>query len=120
MVVGGIVFSAVLLVLVEQIYRNAPVDSRSGLKYFCLGIVGMFLYDIGMYSLALIENMIPPNAWSARGYANALLVVPIAYAVQRTFRLSLDTLLPRQIFFYTFALAGIAAFLSLLLAGDYF
>jgi len=119
-VVGGLVFSAVLLVLAEQIYRNAPVDSRSGLKYFCLAVVGMFLYDTAMYGWSLVERAITPDAWAARGYVNALLVVPLAYSVKRTFRLSLDTLLPRQIFFYTFALAGISAFLVVLLAGDYF
>ena len=32
LVVGGLLLPAVLLVLAEQIYRNAPVDSRSGLK----------------------------------------------------------------------------------------
>jgi putative PEP-CTERM system histidine kinase len=120
MVVGGIVFSAVALVLTEQIYRNAPVDSRSGLKYFCLGVVGIFLYDIAMYAWSLVESAIPSDAWAARGYANALLVVPLAYSVKRTFRLSPDTFLPRQIIFYTFALTGIGAFLTVLLAGDYF
>jgi len=120
-VVGGLVFSAaVLLVLAEQIYRNAPVDSRSGLKYFCLAVVGMFLYDTALYGWSLVERAITPDAWAARGYVNALLVVPLAYSVKRTFRLSLDTLLPRQIFFYTFALAGISAFLAVLIAGDYF
>ena len=119
-VVGGLLFSVVLLVLAEQIYRNAPVDSRSGLKYFCLAVVGMFLYDTVMYGWALVERAITPDAWAARGYVNALLVVPLGYSVKRTFRLSLDTLLPRQIFFYTFALAGISAFLAVLLAGDYF
>jgi putative PEP-CTERM system histidine kinase len=120
LVAGGILLSAVLLVLAEQIYRNAPVDSRSGLKYFCLATVGMFLYDIAMYAWSLVERSITADAWAARGYANALLVVPLAYSVKRTFRLSLDTLLPRQIFFYTFALAGVSAFLAVLIAGDYF
>ena len=39
LVVSGLSLSAVLLVLTEQTYRNAPVDSRSGLKYFCLAVV---------------------------------------------------------------------------------
>ena len=120
LVVGGLLLSAVILVLTEQIYRNAPVDSRSGLKYFCLAVVGMFLYDIAMYAWSLVERAIIVDAWAARGYVNALLVVPLAFSVKRTFRLSLDTLLPRQIFFYTFALAGISAFLAVLIAGDYF
>jgi putative PEP-CTERM system histidine kinase len=120
LVVGGLVLSSVLLVLAEQIYRNSPVDSRSGLKYFCLAIVSMFLYDTAMYAWSLIERSITPDFWAARGYVNAFFVVPLAYSVNRTFRLSLDALLPRQILFYTFALTGIGAFLGLLIAGDYF
>lgn len=119
LVVGGLLLSAVLLVLAEQIYRNAPVDSRSGLKYFCLAMVGMFLYDIAMYAWSFVERTIPVDAWAARGYVNGLFVVPLAYSVKRTFRLSLDALLPRQILFYTFALAGISAYLAVLIAGDY-
>ena len=120
LVVGGLLLSAVLLVLAEQIYRNAPVDSRSGLKYFCLAMVGIFLYDTAMYAWSFVERAIPTDAWAARGYVNALFIVPLAYSIQRSFRLSLDTLLPRQILFYTFTLAGIGAFLAVVIAGDYF
>ncbi len=120
LVVGGLLLSAVLLVLAEQIYRNAPVDSRSGLKYFCLALVGIFLYDTAMYAWSFVERAIPTDAWAARGNVNALFVVPLAYSVKRTFRLSLDTLLPRQILFYTFTLTGIGAFLAIVFAGDYF
>jgi putative PEP-CTERM system histidine kinase len=120
LVVGGLLLSAVVLVLAEQIYRNAPADTRSGLKYFCLAVVGMFIYDIGMLAWSFVERGIPSDAWAARGYINALFVVPLTYAVKRTFRLSLEALLPRQILFYSFALAGIGAFLTILIAGDYF
>ncbi len=119
-VVGGLVLSALLLVIAEQIYRNAPADTRSGLKYFCLAVVGMFLYDIAMNAWAYVERSIPSDAWSARGYVNALLAVPLAYSVKRTFRLSLEALLPRQILFYSFALAGIGVFIVILFTGDYF
>ena len=95
-VVGGLVLSAVLLVIAEQIYRNAPADTRSGLKYFCLAVVGMFLYDIAMYAWSFVERSIPPDAWAARGYVNALLVVPLAYSVKRTFRLSLEAVSNRH------------------------
>ena len=110
--------SAVLLVIAEQIYRNAPADTRSGLKYFCLAVVGMFLYDIAMYAWSFVERAIPPDAWAARGYVNALFAIPLAYSVKRTFRLSLEALLPRQILFYSFALIAISAFLGFLMAGE--
>lgn len=119
LVVGGMLVSAIVVVLAEQIYRNAPVDTRSGLKYFCLAVVGMFLYDIAMYAWSLVERSVTDEAWAARGFVNAILVVPLAYSVKRTFRLSLDAILPRQILFYSFALAGISAFLGVLITGDH-
>ena len=118
-VVGGLVLSAILLVIAEQIYRNAPADTRSGLKYFCLAVVGMFLYDIAMYAWSFVQRSISSDAWAARGFVYALLTIPLAFSVKRTFRLSLEALLPRQILFYSFALVGIGAFLGLLIAGDY-
>ena len=119
-VVGGLILSMVILVIAEQIYRNAPADSRSGLKYFCLAVVGMFLYDVVMYAWSFVERSIPSDAWAARGYANGFFAIPLTYSVKRTFRLSLEALLPRQILFYSFALAGISTFLAILIAGDHF
>ena len=118
LIVIGLVLCTVVVVLSEQIYRNAPADSGSGLKYFCLSVVGTFIYDDVMYGWSYVEQGIPSNAWAARGFANAIFIVPLAYSVKRTFRLSLDTIFPRQILFYSFALAGISVFLAVVIAGD--
>ena len=117
-VVIGLVLCTIVVVLSEQIYRNAPADSRSGLKYFCLAVIGTFLYDAVMFGWSYVEREIPSDAWAARGFVNALFVVPLAYSVKRTFRLSLDTIFPRQILFYSFALAGVSVFFAVVIAGD--
>ena len=84
-VAGGLVLSAVLLVIAEQIYRNAPADTRSGLKYFCLAVVGMFLYDIAMYAWSFVQRSISSDAWAARGFVNALLTMQAGWCYRQYF-----------------------------------
>ena len=49
-----------------------------------------------------------------------MFAVPLGLAAQRSFRISLDTLLPRQVIFYTFGLIAIGSFVVLLITGDYY
>jgi len=42
------------LVLVEQIMRNAHVESRRAVKYLCVGLGVIFAYDFYLYSNALL------------------------------------------------------------------
>ncbi|MDH4049064.1 MAG: PEP-CTERM system histidine kinase PrsK [Gammaproteobacteria bacterium] len=120
LVVGSFTMASLILVLIEQIYRNTPPDSKSGIRYFCVAVAGMFLYDALMFGSAILAPPLRPDLWAARGFVNALLVVPLAYSVGRRFRLSLNTLLPRQILFYSFTLAVIGGALLLVLTGDFY
>ena len=55
-IIGGLMLSTLILILVEQIYRNAPFDARSGLKYFCIGVVGIFVYDLVIFTLTIVNR----------------------------------------------------------------
>ncbi len=110
-VIGGVILSTLILILAEQIYRNAPFDARSALKYFCIGVVGIFLYDLVIFTLTIVNREMSVDQWAARGIVNALFVVPLGFAAQRSFRLSLDVHFPRQILFFSFALIGISVFM---------
>ncbi len=117
---GGIALSALGIILAEQVYRNAPFDARSSLKYFCLGIGGIFVFDFVAFSWTVISGEMAVDHWVARGYVAAMFVVPLALAAKRSIRLTLDTRVPRQIIFYS--VGGVAAgiFVVLLLLGDYY
>ena len=51
---GFLLVSVVGLVLVEQIMRNAHIESRRAVKYLCIGLGVIFAYDFYLYSNALL------------------------------------------------------------------
>lgn len=68
--------SVVALILLEQVFRNATEDSRWSLKPLCLGLAGAFLFDLYLFSMAVMFNRMDMDALSIRGSVHAL-VVPL-------------------------------------------
>ena len=62
------------LLLVEQLFRNLPEDSRWNAKPLCLGLAGIFLFDLYLYSQAVLFNAPDGDALSIRGAVHALIV----------------------------------------------
>jgi putative PEP-CTERM system histidine kinase len=116
----GFLLSVLILSATEQIYRNAIVDSRSGLNYFCVAIVTIFVFDLISFVLAIAGAATETEYWAARGFVNAMFAVPMGVGVLRTFRLSFDVQLPRQIVFYTFGLSAIGIYAVLMVMGHYY
>lgn len=117
---GGVTFSSLILILTEQVYRNAPYDTGSGLKYFCVGLAGIYIYDLIVFSLTIANQEMNVDQWATRGFVSFFFAVPIAFAARRSFRLSLDRFVPRQFLFYSFAFIGIGTFIIFTLIGDYY
>ncbi|MBT6211219.1 MAG: PEP-CTERM system histidine kinase PrsK, partial [Woeseia sp.] len=119
-VAGGILLSTLILIVLEQIYRNAPFDLQSGLKYLCVGIAGIYIYDFTIFTVTAINLEIDADHWAARGFVTAFFAVPLGLAAKRSFRLSLDTHIPRQIVLYSFVAITAGAFIALLVMGEYY
>jgi len=117
---GGIALSALGVILAEQVYRNAPFDARSGLRYLCLGIGGIFLYDFAIFGWTVINGEMSINHWVARGFVTAILAMPLGLAAVRSVRLSLGARIPRQIIFYSVSSVAAGIVVVLLLLGDYY
>jgi putative PEP-CTERM system histidine kinase len=117
---GGIALSALGIILAEQVYRNAPFDARSSLKYFCLGIGGIFLYDFIVFGWTVINGEMSVDHWVARGFVAAIFAMPLGLAAKRSLRLSLDAHVPRQIIFYSVGSVAAGIFVIALLLGDYY
>jgi putative PEP-CTERM system histidine kinase len=67
------------MLLVEQLYRNtAHAEERWAIKFACLGIGGIFVYDFYMYSDMLLFREMNVDLWTARGVVNALTMPLIA------------------------------------------
>lgn len=118
--VGGLLLGMLIVVLAEQVFRNTATQTVSGLRYFCLAIACMFLYDIVLYGRTVVEGSRDTALWAARGYFNAMLVLPLLYSVRKRFNLAVDTLLSRQIVFYSFSAVGIGVVLVGLVGGEYY
>ena len=60
------------LVLLEQLFRNVAEDLRWNVKPLCLGLAGIFLFDLYLFSQAVLFNSLDRNVLSIRGAVQAL------------------------------------------------
>ena len=99
---AGLLLPVTGLVLVEQVARNLKASRAWHVKYLWLAIGGLFTYDLCLWSVSLLNGVIDPTLWSARGLVNALLTVLISAAVSRMPAWKSEELLsPRIVFFST-------------------
>lgn len=119
-IAGSVAMAIVGMILVEQLYRNTPIKQRWGIKFACLGIGGIFVYDFYLYSDALLLKHVNPEIWTARGIVNALVVPLIAVSAARNPQWSLGITVSRRILFYSVALFGAAAYLLAMAAAGYY
>ncbi len=117
---SGLMLAALILIITEQIFRNAPFDARSGLRYFCVGVAGIFIYDLVVYSLIIVSDYLNPSQWAARGFVNALFAVPLAFAVHRSFRFSPDKNVPYQFTFYGLSRFAMTIFIVAAFLANYY
>jgi putative PEP-CTERM system histidine kinase len=118
---AGLLGTAIVgLVLIEQVMRNAHVESRQAVKYLCIGLGMIFAYDFYLYSNALLFQQLDPTIWDVRGFVNAMAVPVLGIAIARDPRLSLDIFVSRRMVFHTTALLGAGLYLLAIGAGGYY
>ena len=116
---GALGLALIGLVLLEQMYRNANTSGRWALRYLYVGVGGLFIYDVFMYSQGLLLAGISANVWHARGFVMALTVPLIAIAAQRNPAWSLKVFVSRDVVFYATSVAAVGAYLILMAFGGY-
>jgi putative PEP-CTERM system histidine kinase len=72
--IGAMALPLLALFLLEQMYRDVPEDVRWSIKPLCLGLAGTFLFDLYVFSQAVLFSRIDLDAMSIRGLLHALLV----------------------------------------------
>jgi putative PEP-CTERM system histidine kinase len=97
------------LVLVEHVYRLTAPDQRWAVKYLCLGVGALYVYDFLLFSDALLFLGVSTTLWDARGYINALVVPLLAVSAARNPQWSLDVYVSRGVVLHgtTFLVAGV-------------
>ncbi len=98
------------LVLVEQLFRNLPENTRWNAKPACLGFATVFLFDLYHYSMAVLFGGFDPDAGHMRGLVHALALPLIFLAFRRRVDWIGRLQVSRTAVFYS---------ASLLLAGGY-
>lgn len=117
---ASVIMALIGMILVEQYYRNTSPEQRWGIKFICVGMAGIFVYDFYLYSDALLFRKINIDIWIARGWVNTLIVPLIALSAARNPKWSVGISLSRHILFYSSALFGAAIYLLVMAAVGYY
>ena len=120
MILGSLLTALYALVAIEQIYRNARESQRKGLKYLCIGVGGIFAYDLFLYSNAMLFGQLSDLFWGVRGFIVAMCVPLIAVAAQRSPSWSVGIFVSRQVVFHTATLFGAGIYLTVIGFSGYF
>jgi putative PEP-CTERM system histidine kinase len=119
-VVGQIALTLLGMSLLEQIWRNATVFGRSGVKYLCIGMGTLLAFDFFMYSDALLFGELSSAFWNARGFANAIMVPLFAINVVNTRKQPVDFQLSRSAVFHAGTLLFAGGYMLFLALGGYY
>ena len=118
---GGRVAIAVIgMLLVEQFFRNMPEKSRWGIKFACLGLGSLFMFDFYLYSDAMLFRKINIEIFAARGLVDALIVPLFIMSIARNPKWSEGVLVSRRILFHSATLFGTAFYLLAMAAAGYY
>ena len=115
-----LLLSVIGLVMLEQLLRNSRNEQRQVIKYMCLGLGGMLLYDFYMYSDALLYKRIDMDLWYARGYVDALVVPVLGMSIVRDPLWKPEIFVSRRVVFHTTALLASGLYLLLMGGAGYY
>lgn len=119
-ILGGLLTALLGLVLIEQLYRNSSSELRWSLKPLLLGLGGIFVYDLFLYSQSFLLSTMDTTTWMARGLVNLLFVPFIAIAARRNAGWEMRLFVSRQVVFYSTTLTAVGLYLLLMSVGGYF
>lgn len=114
--------AVIALVSVEQLYRFAAENDRQ-IKLLCMNLAAIFLYDIYLFTHALIFKGLDPMLWQSRAAVSIATCLFMALGgmllLQRNDRPA-NFNLSRPIAFYTTSLVGVGVLITVLSLGGYY
>ncbi|RIX45498.1 MAG: PEP-CTERM system histidine kinase PrsK [Rhodocyclales bacterium GT-UBC] len=108
------------LILVEQLFRNVTEDSRWNLKPLCLGLTGLFIFDLYLYSDALMFGRIDADAFSVRGVVNVLVTPLLVMSNLRSHDWTTKIRISQKAAFHSASLLGAGTYLLLMSGVGYY
>ncbi|MGD8175207.1 XrtA/PEP-CTERM system histidine kinase PrsK [Marinimicrobium sp. ARAG 43.8] len=114
--------AVVALVSLEQLFRYAAANDRQ-VKLLCLNLAALLLFDIYLFTHALIFQQVDPSLWQSRAAVSIATCLFMALGglllLQRTDRPA-ELTLSRPIAFYTTSLVGVGILIIILALGGYY
>ncbi|MEL6870933.1 MAG: XrtA/PEP-CTERM system histidine kinase PrsK [Pseudomonadota bacterium] len=120
---GSVAFYFVLamtvagLLGVEQLFRNADGVKRRTASLLAFSFGAVFVFDLFVYSNAVLSAEIDPQLWAARGFVNAMVVPVVLLALKRDSDWQSGFFVSRQVVFYSTTLVGVGVYLLLVAFG---
>ena len=104
----------IVLILLEQVFRNVTDDARWNVKPLCVALLGQFGFDLYLYSDALLFNRIDADAYAIRGFVHALVIPLLLVATIRSRDWRAKIQLSQKAAFHTATLVFAAIYLLLM------
>lgn len=117
---GNIIQCVIALILLEQLFRNALAEQRWGVKFLCLGLAGLYVFDFYLYAEALLFSGIDRSAYEARGFVVALTAPLIWVSCQRNPGWKIGVTLSRRLMFQSATLLAAGLYLLLMAGVGYY
>lgn len=117
---GVLLLSLAGFVLIEQVHRNTRASQEWAVKFLWIGAGAIFVYDLCLYSVALLFRELPLQVWEARGAANALAVPLLAVGVARTRQWSPQVFMSRRPALYTTSMIAAGVYLLAMAVAGYY
>ncbi|RLT97410.1 XrtA/PEP-CTERM system histidine kinase PrsK [Ketobacter sp.] len=114
--------SILTIVSVEQLFRNSPHNRIN--KVYSLGLAAFLLYDLYLFSYALLFGKLDAEIWRSRGAVNGAAAIFLSFGLlavssQGSPRQN-KVAISRPLAFYTTGLTTAGFFLALMAAGGYY
>ena len=84
LILHGLSEAVIGLVLVEQLFRTVSEDSRWNIKPLCLALLFQFVFDVYLFSDAMMFNRIDVDALSVRGFVHAMTIPLLMLTTERS------------------------------------
>ncbi len=107
------------LFLIEQLLRQADPTARWALRPLCIGLAGVFAFDLYLLADAMLFGRLDPQIWAARGAANAFVILFVAVATARNPTWSVELHVSRVAVFHSTAILLSGLFLLLVAGAGY-
>ena len=104
-------FAVSSILLLENLYFNTDRDARWHINLLCIGLGGLYLYDLLLYSDALLFRRVSFPLYTGRAAATIVAAPLIALAAARARRWKVDIHVSRDVVFHSFTLIAAGVFL---------